>query len=137
MTKLKTMVQTYSDQHLDAPKINYLARKKIAGVPHHYKSGNLRFGFDESAKLFPSPYVASLDADSIVHRLWLRRALPHLLLGLKLDLINVRNVSGIAEYRSHQRANASCSDAIMYLQVIHFFKPPNIPTVGLGLLRIQ
>ena len=123
--EMKEMVQTYSNEHSNGPGVTYLARKKIVGVPHYYKAGNLRFGFDESAKLFDSPYVTSLDVDSVVDRLWLRKALPHLLLDSELELINVRNVSGL-RLISFNRADVLCSETTIYQRAIRFDKLPNL-----------
>ncbi|KAL1978347.1 hypothetical protein VTN31DRAFT_1206 [Thermomyces dupontii] len=70
------------------PNAYYMARKKIPGVPHHFKAGNLNFGLEESRKLpgGASQYMAALDADMIPEQHWLRAVLPHLLLDPKMAL---------------------------------------------------
>ncbi|KAF9894933.1 hypothetical protein FE257_004555 [Aspergillus nanangensis] len=58
----------------------YLARHKQHGVPHHYKAGNIRFGLAESAQENGgADLCASLDADMIPVKDWLRRVVPHML----------------------------------------------------------
>ena len=49
------------------PNLYYMARKKIPGVPHHFKAGNLNYGL-EQGRLFEdeiSEYIAALDADMV------------------------------------------------------------------------
>ena len=63
------------------PSIIYLARTVTPGEESHFKSGNLRFGIEESQHLGPgSEFLAGLDADMIPEPDWLRRMVPHLLL---------------------------------------------------------
>lgn len=66
---------------LDNTSIHYTAREKIAGVPHHFKAGNLIHGlrFVEDLSEGKADYVAALDADMIVEPQWLRALLPHLI----------------------------------------------------------
>ncbi|KAL9602564.1 MAG: hypothetical protein Q9219_001708 [cf. Caloplaca sp. 3 TL-2023] len=60
--------------------ITYLARSKLPGIPSFFKAGNLRFGIDESERSSGALYFASLDADMVPERDWLRRMIPHLIL---------------------------------------------------------
>ncbi|KAH9908884.1 nucleotide-diphospho-sugar transferase [Xylariomycetidae sp. FL2044] len=58
----------------------YLARQKRPGVPHFYKSGNLRFGIETThAEYGSSEFIAALDADMIPTSDWLARVVPHFL----------------------------------------------------------
>ncbi|KAF2166946.1 glycosyltransferase family 2 protein [Zasmidium cellare ATCC 36951] len=58
----------------------YLDREKKPGIPHYYKSGNLRFGHEVSKELYgSSEFVAALDADMIPEADWLAKTVPHLL----------------------------------------------------------
>jgi cellulose synthase/poly-beta-1,6-N-acetylglucosamine synthase-like glycosyltransferase len=63
------------------PNLHYLAREKLPGVPHHFKAGNLNYGFREVAKMDggPAHFAAALDADMIPERHWLRAIMPHML----------------------------------------------------------
>lgn len=84
--KLEEAVKPLQSEY---PHLLYQARAKIPGVPHHYKAGNLQSGIDFAANLFggPAEYLATLDADMIPDREWLRALLPHLLRDSKLGLI--------------------------------------------------
>lgn len=44
--------------------LHYRARKKVKGVPHHFKAGNLNYGFEEVCHMYggASSYIAALDA---------------------------------------------------------------------------
>jgi cellulose synthase/poly-beta-1,6-N-acetylglucosamine synthase-like glycosyltransferase len=44
--------------------LHYRARKKIPGVPHHFKAGNLNYGLEEVCHMYggASSYMAALDA---------------------------------------------------------------------------
>lgn len=95
-----------SDAHLaealrpliqEFPFLFYHARSKTPGVPHFYKAGNLQSAIDLAATLSggPGEYLATLDADMIPDRDWLRALLPHLLLDEKLGLISPPQVSGL------------------------------------------
>ncbi|KAI4137409.1 MAG: hypothetical protein L6R39_007306 [Caloplaca ligustica] len=73
----------------------YLSRTLKPGEFSHLKSGNLRFGIQESWDRFgygdrrdhsSSIFVAALDADMVPEVDWLRRMLPHLLLDDNLAL---------------------------------------------------
>ncbi|KAH6886329.1 nucleotide-diphospho-sugar transferase [Thelonectria olida] len=73
---------------LTYPNLHYIARLKIPGVPHHFKSGNLNNGLDQM-HLMPGgagEFMAALDADMIPERDWLRALLPHLLIDPKMAL---------------------------------------------------
>lgn len=72
------------------PNLFYQARVKIPDVPHHYKAGNLQSGMDYAAGLpgGPGEYLATLDADMIPDRQWLRALLPHLIRDPKMGLIS-------------------------------------------------
>lgn len=62
------------------PAVLYLSRTLQPGQESNFKSGNLRFGIDESQFLGEgSEYLAGLDADMIPEQDWLRRMIPHLL----------------------------------------------------------
>lgn len=58
----------------------YTARTKIKGVPHHYKAGNLNYGFSfvKTLEGGPGEYIAGLDADMIPEKHWLRTVIAHL-----------------------------------------------------------
>ena len=75
---------------LEYPNLFYQARVKIPGVPHHYKAGNLQSGMDYAAGLpgGAGEYLATLDADMIPDRQWLRALLPHLIRDPKMGLIS-------------------------------------------------
>ena len=61
--------------------IIYLSRTVPPGQPSHFKSGNLRFGIEESQRLGTgSDFVAGLDADMVPEPNWLRSMVPHVLL---------------------------------------------------------
>lgn len=49
------------------PNLHYMAREKIPGVPHHFKSGNLNYGLDQVHKLpgGAGQFMAALDADMV------------------------------------------------------------------------
>ncbi|QDS67697.1 hypothetical protein FKW77_005459 [Venturia effusa] len=72
---ITNLAQTCNYQNL-----HYRARKKVPGVPHHFKAGNLNYGFEEVCHMYggASSYIAALDADMIPERHWLRALLPHL-----------------------------------------------------------
>jgi hypothetical protein len=66
----------------------YMAREKIPGKPHHFKAGNLNYGFEEVAKLpgGASHFAAALDADMIPEKHWLRALMPHMLVDERMAL---------------------------------------------------
>ncbi|KAI4122547.1 MAG: hypothetical protein LQ338_005761 [Usnochroma carphineum] len=78
--------------------IIYLSRTLEPGQFSHFKSGNLRFGIQESRNRFSSDqypdsrapsgslFLAALDADMIPEKDWLRRMVPHLLLDDNMGL---------------------------------------------------
>lgn len=49
------------------PNVYYMARKKIPGVPHHFKAGNLNYGLEQVELLpgGPGEFMAALDADMV------------------------------------------------------------------------
>jgi hypothetical protein len=59
------LVMTYSN-------VYYMARRKIPGVPHHFKAGNLNYGLDQVHELLggAGQFMAALDADMV------RRCIP-------------------------------------------------------------
>lgn len=63
------------------PPVIYLSRTVMPGQQSHFKSGNLRFGIEQSQRLGEgSMLLAGLDADMIPEPSWLREMVPHLLL---------------------------------------------------------
>ena len=56
-----------SDLAANHPNLFYSARPKYAGVPHHYKAGNLNHGleFVDQMPEGPGEFVAALDADMV------------------------------------------------------------------------
>lgn len=49
------------------PNLYYMARTKTAGIPHHFKAGNLNYGLDQ-VHLLPNgagQFMAALDADMV------------------------------------------------------------------------
>ena len=92
-------VQLASNLAESAPII-YLSRKLSPDEHSHFKSGNLRFGIHESQARFRERlngytsereplerFIASLDADMIPARDWLRKMVPHMLLNDDLGLV--------------------------------------------------
>ena len=82
--KLEHAVETLERQRKDVatdPEIIYLSRKVAPSAQTYFKSGNLRFGIEESQdRRQGSEFLAGLDADMIPEPDWLRRMLPHLIL---------------------------------------------------------
>ncbi len=70
----------------NGPRIVYLSRVVKRGVKSYFKAGNLQFGLEESGRYGNSELVASLDADMIPQRDWLRRIVPHLILDSQVAL---------------------------------------------------
>lgn len=70
------------------PNLVYRAREKIPGKPHHFKAGNLNYGFDEVTRMpgGAAHFAAALDADMIPERHWLRAIMPHMLVDEKMAL---------------------------------------------------
>lgn len=56
-------------------RLVYLRRKKMDGVPHHFKCGNLNYGLQNS----DAEFVVMMDADMILHPSFLRKLLPHII----------------------------------------------------------
>lgn len=56
-------------------RLKYLSREKKAGVPHHFKAGNINYGLANTS----SEFVVILDADMIVHKDMLSFILPHIM----------------------------------------------------------
>lgn len=79
---LRQAVDVLSRQSAErnGPVLHYLSRDLEPGVQSHFKSGNLRFGIEQTRRLGSSDYIASLDADMIPEPDWLRRMVPHLIL---------------------------------------------------------
>jgi hypothetical protein len=75
-------------RQFSCPNLYYMAREKIPGKPHHFKAGNLNYGFEEVAKLpgGPAQFAAALDADMIPERKWLRAIMPHMLIDERMAL---------------------------------------------------
>ncbi|KAI0517553.1 nucleotide-diphospho-sugar transferase [Xylaria bambusicola] len=70
----------------DLSRLHYLSRTIKAGQKSHYKSGNLQYGIEETGRMSGSEYLASLDADMIPDKNWLRAMVPHLILEDNLAL---------------------------------------------------
>jgi hypothetical protein len=70
------------------PNLVYRAREKIPGKPHHFKAGNLNYGFEEVTRMpgGAAHFAAALDADMIPERHWLRAIMPHMLVDEKMAL---------------------------------------------------
>ncbi|KAL9099996.1 MAG: hypothetical protein Q9163_004577 [Psora crenata] len=72
----------------NGPPVIYVARRKVPGVRHHFKAGNLWNGIEVSSALGKgSEYFASLDADMITSPDWLRRLIPHLIMHPEIALV--------------------------------------------------
>ncbi|KAL2632669.1 hypothetical protein R1flu_004148 [Riccia fluitans] len=55
-------------------RLVYLRRKKVPGVPHHFKCGNLNYGLEHSV----AEYVVMMDADMILHPTFLQELIPYI-----------------------------------------------------------
>ena len=77
-----------TSQSRGGPQIFYRSRRLAPGAKSYYKSGNLQFGIAEAKKLGESEFFASLDADMIAERDWLRTMLPHMIMDPELGLVN-------------------------------------------------
>lgn len=79
---------------LEAPAIHYVSRSETGA--DDYKAGNLNYAVRQLRMLpeGPAELVASLDADMIPEKSWLRALVPHLLLDEKLGLVYPPQVSG-------------------------------------------
>lgn len=80
--------------------ITYLSRQLEPGEPSNFKSGNLRFGIQESQNRLrkcknglirndggSESFIAALDADMIPVKDWAQKMVPHLLLSDNLGLV--------------------------------------------------
>lgn len=74
--------------HARAPHVFYAARTKIAGVPHHFKAGNLNHGLEFVKQLNggAGEFMAALDADMIPEPDWLRAVIAHLVVDSQLAM---------------------------------------------------
>lgn len=78
----------------DYAQVVYLCRDKKPGVPHFYKSGNLRYGLETTQSLYGgSDYFAALDADVIPERHWLSSLVPYLTAYDELALVSPPQLS--------------------------------------------
>jgi cellulose synthase/poly-beta-1,6-N-acetylglucosamine synthase-like glycosyltransferase len=70
------------------PNVDYTARIKVKGVPHHYKAGNLNhaLAFVHGLPGGASEYIAALDADMIPEPEWLRAIMAHLVIEPELAM---------------------------------------------------
>ncbi|KAF2671962.1 nucleotide-diphospho-sugar transferase [Microthyrium microscopicum] len=70
------------------PNLYYRSREKIPGKPHHFKAGNLNYGFEEVRHMpgGAAQFAAALDADMIPERHWLRALMPHMLVEERMAL---------------------------------------------------
>lgn len=82
--ELKRKIQSLRKEHRN---VYYTAREKPP-VPD-YKAGNLNHGVAFSAALSEKPpaFLAGLDADSVVHRHWIREAIEHMIIDANLALV--------------------------------------------------
>lgn len=121
---------------LTYPNLHYIARLKIPGVPHHFKSGNLNNGLDQM-HLLPGgagEFMAALDADmvscrclevtcfsclhiQIPERDWLRALLPHLLIDPKVALACPPQL-----FYNTPRADPLCQSLDIFVHVIEPIK---------------
>lgn len=84
----KDLERDIEEMKMDYPHVFYTARKKIPGVPHHFKAGNLNHGLEFVTNLDggAGEYMAALDADMIPEPEWLRAILAHLVVDQDLAL---------------------------------------------------
>ena len=75
----KELSQKIEDLKQLRDNVHYTAREKT--LDHHFKAGNLNYGykFVETLPGGPAPFIAALDADMIPDPKWLRALMPHLL----------------------------------------------------------
>ncbi|KAG9241342.1 glycosyltransferase like family 2-domain-containing protein [Calycina marina] len=80
--KLRTDVLALSEKSLatGGPRVYYFSREVKEGMKSFFKAGNLQFGIKKGEELGGSEFIASLDADMIPEKDWLRRIVPHLIL---------------------------------------------------------
>lgn len=80
---------------LSQTRENLYYTARVKGKDHHFKAGNLNYGF-EYVKSLPggaADFIASLDADMIADPQWLRALMPHLLRNDRLALAQSPQVS--------------------------------------------
>lgn len=96
------LVPTLQNRHAKLPLIKYMSRKVRSDVRpeimKYPKAGNNQFGIEETERLGGSEYFASLDADMIPERDWLRRVVPHLILDNNVAMANSPQVSLILSF---------------------------------------
>ena len=81
---------------VSSPIVKYLSRPKDLHTKTYFKSGNLRFGIENSQRLNGgSEYLAGLDADMIVEPDWLNKLVPHLILDDRVACVCCPQVSCI------------------------------------------
>ncbi|CAM6085529.1 unnamed protein product [Calypogeia fissa] len=66
-------------------RVLYLRRRKVAGVPHNFKCGNLNYGLKHSE----AEYVVMMDADMILHPTFLRKLLPHIVNSQDISFVQI------------------------------------------------
>jgi cellulose synthase/poly-beta-1,6-N-acetylglucosamine synthase-like glycosyltransferase len=102
--ELHAAIQLLSKQSsaTGGPKVYYLSREVRSGVKSFFKAGNLQFGIEESHRLGRSEFIASLDADMIPEKNWLRRIIPHLILSGDIALACTPQVHDV-EFQAAQK----------------------------------
>lgn len=83
---LRIRIKAFNDGNKgrNKPNVTYCTRDNR---PQHYKAGNLNFGLTEVDKLErKADFFASVDADMIVVKTWLKQMLPFLVLDAKVAL---------------------------------------------------
>lgn len=73
------------DVSAKTPRLVYIRRKKLKGVPHNFKCGNMNNGLTYSN----SEYIVMMDADMILHPSYLRRLLPHIVSSTDVTFVQV------------------------------------------------
>ncbi|KAH7431472.1 hypothetical protein KP509_08G050100 [Ceratopteris richardii] len=63
----------------------YLRRKKIPGVPHNFKCGNMNYGLKHS----DAEYIVMMDADMILHPSFLSRLLPYIISSPQVSFVQI------------------------------------------------
>lgn len=94
------MNQVLASKNKNFTPITYLSRQLEAGEPSNFKSGNLRFGIEESQNRLSKHkndsirndrssecLIAALDADMIPEKNWAQKMVPHLLLNDNVGLV--------------------------------------------------
>ncbi|EFJ05961.1 hypothetical protein SELMODRAFT_431149 [Selaginella moellendorffii] len=72
-------------EELESACVKYLRRKKIPGVPHNFKCGNLNYGLEHS----DAEFVVTMDADMILHPSFLKTLLPHIVKDPKVSFVQI------------------------------------------------